>query len=149
MTDWPTCPACNARRITRCPICATAGSDFAPADMDVPPLLGLEDPASASGCSCGSGGCGPELDGPEHETTADCQAVDDQPPAMLMCSTCDEPFVPTYPSRCEWCGHTFDDGWDDESLPAPVDSINGRTVAVMLILAVFLIAMAAYLAWLL
>ena len=149
MTDWPRCPACHARRITRCPICATAGSDFAPADMDIDPSMGLEDSAMASGCSCGSGGCVPARDDAGHESLTDCQTVDDNPPAMLMCSTCDEPFVPTYPSRCEWCGHTFDDGWDDDSLPTPVDPVNARTVAVMLILAVFLIAMAVYLAWLL
>ena len=31
--SWPTCPGCGARRLTRCPICGTAGSDFQPADM--------------------------------------------------------------------------------------------------------------------
>ena len=34
------------------------------------------------------------------------------PQRMLICTMCDEPFVPAYPRRCEWCGHTFADGYE-------------------------------------
>ena len=45
---------------------------------------------------------------------AEFPAADADPSGVLrrMCSTCDEPFVPEYPRRCEWCGHEFADGYD-------------------------------------
>jgi putative signal transducing protein len=31
-SPWPTCPGCDAKRTTRCPICETSGTDFTEAD---------------------------------------------------------------------------------------------------------------------
>jgi hypothetical protein len=31
--DWPVCPRCGERRVARCPICETSGTDFPLADM--------------------------------------------------------------------------------------------------------------------
>jgi hypothetical protein len=148
MTDWPTCPKCHARRITRCPVCGTAGTDFPPADMDISSLLGLETPSAEDGCSCGPGGCAPAIQEIE-ETRPDDASASDMAAPLLMCPTCDEPFVPGHPRTCEWCGHVFDDGWDEDVRPTPVDSINARTTIVLLLVAAVLIGMAAYLAWLL
>ena len=149
MSDWPTCPHCDARRLTRCPVCGTTGTDFPPADMDISPLLGLESPETGGGCSCGPGGCAPAVADREEEAPPNDPSAESVAPAMLMCPTCDEPFVPTHPRRCEWCGHTFDDGWEEGDFPAPVDPINARTVVVMLLVATVLIGMLAYLMWLL
>jgi hypothetical protein len=61
----------------------------------------------------------PETDGPAGE----------KPRQLVLCETCDEPFVPTFLSRCEWCGHRFRDG---SELPAPpsvtplFDEVNPR-----------------------
>jgi len=44
---WPTCPDCSRRRRTSCPVCETAGTDFARAFMPGPPE-GYAAPAGAS-----------------------------------------------------------------------------------------------------
>lgn len=31
---------------------------------------------------------------------------------LLLCPQCDEPFVPRYLNRCEWCEHVFENGVD-------------------------------------
>lgn len=36
-TEWPTCPDCSQRRHTSCPVCETAGTDFARAFMPAAP----------------------------------------------------------------------------------------------------------------
>ena len=51
---------------------------------------------------------------------------------MLMCPTCDDPFVPEYPRVCEWCGYRFSEGYETE--PEPREQISGRAIAVMVIL---------------
>jgi hypothetical protein len=147
MSDWPTCPNCQARRLARCPICSTSGTDFKPADTDISALLGVESPAHGGGCSCGPGGCGPVT---ADQTAGDSgePAAEGDVPALLMCPTCDEPFTPSYPRRCEWCGYTFDDGWEPDDLPRPVDPINGRIIVVSLLVAAVLIGTVAYLMWL-
>jgi hypothetical protein len=33
--------------------------------------------------------------------------ADDYEQLLVLCPTCDEPFVPRFPARCEWCGHRF------------------------------------------
>jgi hypothetical protein len=149
MSDWPTCPKCHARRITRCPVCGTSGTDFPPADMDISSFLGLESQEAHGGCSCGAGGCAPAAEPQQEAAAADDPPAETPVPDMLMCPTCDEPFVPNHPRRCQWCGETFDDGWEEGDLPAPTDPINGRTVVVMLLVAAVLIGMVAYLMWLL
>jgi hypothetical protein len=62
---------------------------------------------------------------------------------MLVCTTCDEPFVPVYPRLCEWCGHEFDHGYDVTQQPV-VDPITGRAIAVLIALSALGIGLAAY-----
>lgn len=121
---WPCCPECGERRMTRCTICGTSGSDFPPADANAGDLLGLPTPPAGafSSCSCGPGGCGShgvEVEGDHASAGENDEAgpTDDQlsetPSApLLICPTCDEPFHPQYLRRCEWCGHDFPDGLD-------------------------------------
>ena len=48
---------------------------------------------------------------------------------------CDEPFVPAYPRRCEWCGHTFADGYEVDVVAAPAaeeQGIDRRIIMVIL-----------------
>ena len=85
--EWPACPHCGRGRLTSCPVCETAGTQFAEAFM-------------------------PDF-GPDDEEPAN----DRENALMVLCPTCDEPFVPQFPSRCEWCGHRFRDGYE----PPPGD----------------------------
>jgi hypothetical protein len=58
----------------------------------------------------------------------------------VLCPICDEPFVPRFPSRCEWCGHRFRDGYElppPEPLITPLE-INGRAWIVLAVI-VFLV----------
>lgn len=157
---WPKCPECDAPRSTRCPICGTAGHEFPAADSDFLDVLGPGAAAAAAGaCSCGPGGCSTGLvpadaatppadhDMVEHapgdHESADRAAADASKP-MLMCPTCDEPFVPEYLRRCEWCGHEFPDGTEIPLSAASADPINGRVVVVILALLLLGAAMAGY-----
>ncbi len=113
---WPQCPECDSPRPTRCPICGTIGSDFPQAD---PQFVGT-----------------PDSDEP----------AEPKPPGLvLMCPTCDEPFVPEFPRRCAWCDHQFDDGFDvDQFDDQPPEEIGSRVLAVVFFLMVLLLAVAAY-----
>jgi hypothetical protein len=119
--DWPRCPQCGKRRLTRCTFCGTAGIDFPPGDLNTEDILGLPTPpADAShSCSCGPGGCGTHLMDAS-ETNDDPQANGENTPpeenssSMLICPMCDEPFHPQYLNQCEDCGHKFSDGVEFE-----------------------------------
>ena len=53
----------------------------------------------------------------------------------LLCSTCDEPFIPQYPRHCEWCGHEFADGYSvgpSGDFAAGELSVNARVVMLLL-----------------
>lgn len=141
---WPTCPECGARRTTRCPICATSGTDFGEADRN---FLG-ELATDTAGASCGCTGCcsartGAAVEGShgKEEPPDDEEAGDHR--ALLMCSVCDEPFEPAYPKHCEWCGHEFADGYQIEQI-VDSESISGRAIAVAAALGLFLLAGFAY-----
>ena len=121
--DWPACPQCGARRMTRCPVCGTAGTQFPSADMDFSGLLGLPE-APPSTCHCGPGGCTPAT--PTSQEAASEPQPGVPPQRMLTCTTCDEPFVPEYPRRCEWCGHTFADGYEVDVTAAPAADEEGE-----------------------
>ncbi len=141
---WPTCPQCQRRRTTWCPVCKTAGSEFPSADLDFSGLLGLSDDAPPHACSCGAGGCTPaDMGEAGDETEVDKRA----PPVLLMCPTCDEPFVPRYPRRCEWCGHQFEDGFDGD-LPgkaaADEQPFDARVAVVIAAILVLLAAMGGW-----
>jgi hypothetical protein len=83
---WPACPSCGRPRLTFCPVCETAGTDFAEAFLPEAPL---------------------DVEGDERVDTR----------LLVICPTCDEPFAPEFPARCEWCGYRFRDGYE----PPPLD----------------------------
>jgi hypothetical protein len=146
---WPQCPQCDALRITKCPVCETAGTDFPQADPEFIGTPGLAETAQPMSCGCGSGGCpsghAPDAADPREAPPSEADA----PPLMLICSTCDEPFVPEHPRRCEWCGHEFEDGYDVEPKSRePGEPISGRAIAVIVGLLVLGIVFVAYFAWL-
>ncbi|HUT90872.1 MAG TPA: hypothetical protein VMY37_15310 [Thermoguttaceae bacterium] len=154
---WHLCPQCGARRTTRCPICGTTGTEFAQADPEFVGTPGLsEDAQPISSCGCGSGGCshGQSAVNVENGLTGAAgaeaherrEAESDAPEVMLVCTTCDEPFVPEYSRRCPACDHEFPDGDDVESDPAARDRMGVRAVAVILGLAVLFIAVFVYFA---
>jgi hypothetical protein len=64
-------------------------------------------------------------------------------PGLLLCTTCDEPFEPTYLRRCEWCGHDFGDGFEFARKPSSA-KLNDRVITVVIALAAALVAIFAY-----
>jgi hypothetical protein len=116
---WPECPHCHRPRMTSCPSCGTAGSDFTPAF--VPQLI---------------------VEGDEE---LEKEPADSQPLSVL-CPTCDEPFAPRFPAQCEWCGHRFRDGYAPPLLApevtSPFTDMNERVWIVIGGLVAFLAAVA-------
>jgi hypothetical protein len=107
---WPACPSCNRPRLTSCPVCETAGTDFPEAFLPEMPDESSTDSAARSSA------------------------------LLVICPTCDEPFAPQFPARCEWCGYRFADGREppriETATPAfLLSELNGRVVAVALVLA--------------
>ena len=146
--DWPRCPGCGEPRSTRCPVCGTAGSNFSPAEMGFVWIPDPEDTDYRPACGhCGPGGCTPAAGDAAAAPEADDDDQAEQPAELLMCPTCDEPFVPEYPRVCEWCGHEFADGFEMELPGEPVEEINSRVIAVIVGLLLFVAAMVAYLAF--
>jgi len=71
--------------------------------------------------------------------------ADGRRPELVLCTTCDEPFVPRFPRLCEWCGHQFEDGYEVEPARSNEDEpITGRAIAVMVTLALLGLALALY-----
>ena len=113
---WPKCPSCRQARQTTCPICQTSGSDF----------------------EIGEGGGGEEESGATADNPLAIVAVTGR--MLVICPTCDEPFVPRYLRRCEWCNYDFGEG---TQLPprrfADADlEINARALFLLAALAVLL-----------
>jgi predicted RNA-binding Zn-ribbon protein involved in translation (DUF1610 family) len=145
---WPTCPECGAKRTTRCPICETSGTDFIEADRGFLGELAVagEDAAADASCGC-SGSCstktGADSDGScGAEPSLNEEEAEDHE-TMLMCSVCDEPFRPSYPRHCEWCGHEFEDGYVIEHIIGP-EEIPGRAIAVAVVLGLLLLVALVY-----
>ena len=46
--------------------------------------------------------------------------ADDYEQLLVLCPTCDEPFVPQFPARCEWCGHRFRYEHELQSADVPI-----------------------------
>ena len=63
-----------------------------------------------------------------------------------MCPSCDEPFVPEFPRRCEWCGHEFSDGYDLED-HLEREAIPVQAMIVILGLVILVLVACAYFAW--
>ena len=154
---WPLCPQCGARRVTRCPICGTAGTDFARVDPEFVGAPDLnEDAQPISSCGCGSGGCSHGqsavnvenglTDASRADTSQPTEVESDAPEVTLVCTTCDEPFVPEYSLGCPACDHAFLDGYDPEPGPVVREQISSRTIAVILGLVGLLIAVFVYFA---
>jgi hypothetical protein len=144
---WPRCPRCGALRITRCPICQTPGTDCAEVDPEFAGMVDVEEGAEPISCGCGSGGCRAGADGAEGPEPA--QVPAEAPPRMLLCPTCDDPFVPQYARRCESCGHEYADGYAPEPERNADERISARAIAVTLALVALLVAMVVYFALLL
>ena len=159
--NWPQCPDCGRPRITRCPVCGTAGYDFLAGDgppAAEPGVDVLHPATAATGCGCGPGGCGPQptvgaeppAAAEDHDATPSAAAGSEAVATMLICRTCDEAFPPQYARRCEWCGHEFADGYSvDHAAGSVVEPLNLRMVVVMLALMVLVAAIVAYFAFLL
>ncbi|NUQ60939.1 MAG: hypothetical protein HUU20_00515 [Pirellulales bacterium] len=145
LNEWPRCPQCHAPRTTHCPICETAGVDFHQADPEYAGAPADGALATPIGCGCGPGECSSEpCRSPADEESILEQSGEAATGAMVICSTCDEPFVPEHPNRCEWCGHRFPDGYVVDVGEGGPEEFNGRVIAAMLGLAVLLLALAAY-----
>jgi len=70
---------------------------------------------------------------------------DDADPAkaMVVCTTCDEPFAPRFLKQCEWCGHVFDEGIEVTHDPA-AEVLNPKIVAVIVLLAALGVGLLVY-----
>lgn len=162
--EWPRCPRCGAERITRCPMCKTTGSDFPEADSEFVWGMGLAEIGSDEGsdergqesgrCQCGS----QEVCSTRHPAAVSDSApgaspqpeLDDHERAeriVLMCPTCDEPFMPEFPRECAMCDHRFDDGFEIELGQDAPEQIGSRVVALLVGMAALLIALAVYFMW--
>lgn len=152
--SWPRCPKCDAPRTTRCPICETTGTEFPEADAEYIWGLGLDEVPEAGTCGCGSGCAGAASSrGQDASETCDEPLEASDEPAddegkperlVLTCPTCDEPFVPSYPRKCVWCGYEFDDGFEVDVVPEPVEQSNVRVIAVLIGMGVIMAVVAAY-----
>lgn len=148
--EWPHCPECRAPRTTHCPICETAGVDFLQVDPRYAPAPDDRAEASPISCGCGSGNCSSApCENPVEEQLEEFDPHEVATGMMVLCPTCDEPFVPEHPNRCEWCGHQFPDGYTVDVAGGEPEQLNSRTIGVMLGLAVVLLALAVYFASLL
>ncbi len=56
------------------------------------------------------------------------EEVDDEN-VLLLCSTCDEPFLPQFYRECTECGFDFGEGIESDE-PAP-EELNGRVLLVI------------------
>lgn len=143
--DWPRCPECGEMRLTRCPVCHTAGTDFAPADMEFTLISGPQGGAAAACTGCAPGGCAAtDVPADADAEMIDHRQEDESPVLLLMCHTCDEPFRPEHLRVCEWCGHEFPDGFETEMPSDPVEEIEPRVIAVAVGLLVLLLLIAVY-----
>ena len=112
-----------------CRICCTAGTDFLPADHEVVEIVAVHDLDGDDG-----------VDSPEPSLPDTVERV----VRMLMCSTCDEPFEPSYARLCEWCGHDFGEGY--EIVVRHTEPLAPRTIAVGVALLAGMIGLMIYFA---
>lgn len=76
----------------------------------------------------------------EYSQTTD---TDEENRLMVLCPTCDEPFVPQYLRRCEWCGHGFDDGIEPDHDQVS-ELLSPRAMAVILGLVALFVGLLVY-----
>ena len=157
LAGWPLCPECDKPRLAVCPICQTAGTELPRADPEFVGSLGLDDTGQGETCGCGSGGCcpgkgvpqedRPQRESPQGDTAEEAGVEPEVVRLVLVCPTCDEPFVPEFSRRCEWCSHQFEDGIEISTGSATVEQISSQAIAVALGLLALLLALAGYFAW--
>ena len=128
--EWPCCPECNEPRITHCPVCQTTGSDFSEADPEFVWGMGLDEIGEDKA-----------HEGQEQEP--------DEERLVLMCHTCDEPFLPEFSNRCAMCGHRFDDGTDVDLKTTPPEQVGSRVIAMMVGMAIVFVGLVGYFIWVL
>jgi hypothetical protein len=87
----------------------------------------------------------PPADAAPHDRAREEDQPADSDELMLVCTTCDEPFVPGYLRRCEWCGHDFGEGVQPKE-PGPREPLDQRTVATVIALAACVLAILSYFA---
>ena len=92
-TDWPVCSRCGRRRQAVCPACGAAGNQFLKAEYQAAgePRRGTR-----------------ELNAGNRGATEGGQQV------LLLCSRCDEVFVPRFYRVCPACGADAGDGVEIE-----------------------------------
>ncbi len=76
---WPTCPSCNRRRQTVCPVCGVAGDGFPLADYLAPPE---------------------PLRGSRQADKPPLRVEEDGLEVLLICPQCDEAFPPSFYRYC-------------------------------------------------
>ncbi|NLE36489.1 MAG: hypothetical protein GX621_00525 [Pirellulaceae bacterium] len=141
---WPRCPECGEPRITRCPICRTTGIEFREADDEFVWGMGLDEvPEGKPSCGCGHS-CGGET---THQAPAEPPPDgddDDERQLVLMCPTCDEPFLPAFPRQCAWCDHEFPDGYESDEIVQPTPQADSRVAAIIVGLLILLALVVGY-----
>jgi hypothetical protein len=70
-------------------------------------------------------------------------------PVALICTSCDEPWIPGFLRVCEWCGHNFGEGvarstTERRVMPEEEEEFNSRTTFVMLVLLVIFLLLMIY-----
>jgi hypothetical protein len=63
---------------------------------------------------------------------------------VLMCPTCDEPFLPAYPRRCAWCGYDFQEGYEVDVVGQPPEQLGARVILLLLGMALLLALVLGY-----
>ena len=123
---------------------------FPAADPDFSGVPGLEVVGASPACSCGHGGCTPAglVDNNEPVIAADLPPPE-PPQTMLLCPTCDEPFVPDYPRRCVWCGQQFQSGFEVDPTGEPGAFTQGFDARLAVVLGAILVLLAVVGGWLL
>ena len=125
------------------------GSDFTAADPDYIGVPGPEVTGASPACSCGPRGCTPAgpVDKNEPAVAADFSPLE-PPQPMLLCPTCDEPFVPEYSRRCLHCGQQFQSGFEVNASGESGDYASGFDLRLAAVMAAILALLAAIGGWL-
>ncbi|MHB8968982.1 MAG: hypothetical protein ACYC3X_02775 [Pirellulaceae bacterium] len=124
-TDWPRCAHCGRPRLTVCPSCGVAGTQF--------PLAEYLSPAAPLHSSRGRGTEAPRQD-------------EDTLEILLVCPQCDEAFRPRFYRHCPECGHDAQEGLQVQSRSAP--PLSDATLLALAGLLVTALALVLYFRWL-
>jgi hypothetical protein len=80
-------------------------------------------------------------------TAASDTVASDTGALLVLCPTCDEPFEPQFPSRCEWCGYRFADGHELTVRRGDDVEVNLRLWAAGICLVIVVMGTIAFLAY--